>query len=70
MWTNVLLYERIFEKYIANSGDIVTEEKQIRIDLKKKRELPALLDYFKNSTNFEYQWLDNKKIVFNPTASS
>ena len=71
--------ERIFEKFIANSGDtayfvhstsIFIEEQQIRIDLKKKRELPALLDYFKKSSHFEYQWLHNKKIVFNPTASS
>ena len=62
--------ERIYEKFIANSGDVVIEEKQIRIDLKKKRELPALLEFLKKSTRFEYQWMGNKKIVFNPTASS
>jgi hypothetical protein len=62
--------ERIYEKFIANSGDIVIEEEQIRIDLKKKRKLPALLDFFKKSTHFDYQWLGSKKIVFNPTASS
>ncbi|MDR2147185.1 MAG: transposase [Tannerella sp.] len=62
--------ERIYEKFIANSGDIVIEEDQIRIDLKKKRELPALLDFFKKSTCVDYPWLGNKKIVFNPTATS
>ncbi|MDR0206705.1 MAG: transposase [Bacteroidales bacterium] len=62
--------ERIYEKFIANSGDVVIEEQQIRIDLKKKRESPVLFDFLKKSTNFEYQWLGNKKTVFNPTASS
>jgi predicted transport protein len=60
--------ERIYEKFVANSGDICIEDDQIRIDLKKKRELPMLLDEFKKSKEVAYSWLDNKKIRFNPTA--
>ena len=62
--------ERIYEMFIANSGEIAIEEEQIRIDLKKKRELPLLLDYFKKANTLNYPWLHNKKIVVNPTASS
>ena len=62
--------ERIYEKFIANSGEITLEQSQITIDLKKKRELPLLLDGFKKSEQVNYPWLDDKKIVFNPSASS
>ena len=62
--------ERIYEKFIANSGDINIDEQQIRIDLKKKRELPLLLDEFKKSCQINYPWMQNKKIKFNPTAVS
>jgi len=62
--------ERIYNKFIANSGEITLEQNQITIDLKKKRELPLLLDNFKKSAQVNYPWLDDKKIVFNPDASS
>jgi len=62
--------ERIYEMFIANSGEITIQQEQIRIDLKKKRELPLLLDYFKKSNTVNYPWMNNKKIIFNPTASS
>jgi hypothetical protein len=62
--------ERIYEKFIANSGDIIIESTEIRIDLKKKRELPLLLEYFKKVNNIKYPWLNQKKIKFNPTATS
>jgi hypothetical protein len=62
--------ERIYEKFVVNSGEIAVEQEQIRIDLKKKRELPLLLNYFKKSNEVNYPWLDNKYVHFNPTASS
>ena len=62
--------ERIYEKFIANSGEIAIEQQQIRIDLKKKRELPLIIEYTKTANAAKYPWLNDKKIVFNPTASS
>ena len=62
--------ERIYEKFVANSGEIQIEQQQIRIDLKKKRELPLLIDFFKESKTTIYPWLNNKIVIFNPTASS
>jgi hypothetical protein len=62
--------ERIYKKFITNSGDIEIEEGKIRIDLKKKRELPQLMEFVKKTSEVRYPWLDNKNIVFNPTATS
>jgi len=46
--------ERIYEKFIDNSCEITIGETNIRIDLKKKRELPLLLDLFKLSQKTKY----------------
>ena len=62
--------ERIFEKFIVNSGEIEIEQSEIRIDLKKKRELPLLIEYAKNTCEIKYPWLDMKKIRLNPTTTS
>ena len=62
--------DRIHKKFITNSGEIVIEDDKIRIDLKKKRELPQLLEFVKKSSEVKYAWMENKNIVFNPTASS
>ena len=62
--------ERIYEKFIDNNGEIRIDSSEIRIDLKKKRELPLLIDSTKKSNDIKYFWLDNKKIIFNPLASS
>ena len=62
--------ERIHEMFVVNSGEISIEPEQIRINLKKKRELPLLLDFVKKSNESMYSWLGNKNVIFNPTASS
>jgi hypothetical protein len=62
--------ERIYKKFIVNNGEIAIEHNEIRIDLKKKRELPQLIELSKSSNDFTYTWLDNRKIIFIPTASS
>jgi hypothetical protein len=62
--------ERIYEKFIDNNGDIEIGESEIRIDLKKKRELPLLIEFFKESKNVKYPWMKNKNANFNPTATS
>jgi hypothetical protein len=62
--------ERIYEKFVQNSGEITIGETEIRIDLKKKRELPLLLDFFKQSQTHKYPWLKNKTVQFYATATS
>ena len=62
--------ERIYEKFVANSGEIEIGETEIRIDLKKKRELPLLPDFFKQSQTTKYPWLKNKYVLFHATSTS
>ena len=62
--------ERIYEMFIHNSGEVEIEQSEIRIDLKKKRELPLLLDFLKSEKIENCSWMNNKNIIFNPTASS
>ena len=62
--------EKIYRKFVENSGSIDIQDDSIRIDLKKKRELPQLLAFLKKSSDVTYPWLNGKNIVFNATASS
>jgi transposase len=62
--------ERIYKKFIVNSGEIEIQDDSIRIDLKKKRELPQLMEFIQKSNTVEYPWMDNKKICFAASASS
>ena len=62
--------ERIYQKFILNSGEIVIEQDKISISLKKKRELPQVIEFVKKSNNVKYPWLDDKILSFYPSASS
>jgi predicted transport protein len=62
--------ERIYEKFVQNSGEIEIGDIEIRINLKKNRELPLLLDFFKQSKETKYTWMKNKKVHFYATATS
>lgn len=62
--------ERVYEKFVDNSGDISIGQSGIQINLKKKRELPLLLDYLKSEKIEKCTWMNNYPVIFNPTASS
>lgn len=62
--------ERIYEKFIVNNGHVSIEKKKIQIELKKKRDLPQILELMSNYTQEKYSWLDNKKLNFFPSATS
>ena len=62
--------ERIYEKFIVNSGEITIEQDELRINLKKKRELPQMIEFVKKTNENKYPWLGNKNLMFFPTASS
>ncbi len=56
--------QSLFEKFIANSADIKVKEEQITVNLKKKRNLPLILEKMELYKNSKFSWLDNKKIIF------
>jgi len=56
--------QTIYEKFIKNAADIKIEQKTISVNLKKKRQLPLVLQTMNNFQNLIYSWFDNKKISF------
>jgi hypothetical protein len=62
--------ERIFNKFIVNSGEIEIDQEQIRIDLKKKRELPQMLELTQKFNSVNYTWLNNMNVFFNSSSTS
>lgn len=62
--------ERIYEKFIVNNGSIDIAGDHIQIELKKKRDLPQLLEIMKGNEELEYPWLENKKLIFYPSSTS
>jgi uncharacterized protein YdcH (DUF465 family) len=62
--------ERIYEKFIANNGDIEINKGEIKVELKKKRDLPQIIEMMNNFEGVIYPWLKNMKIVFFPSATS
>ena len=64
--------ERIYEKFIANNGDISLNANSdtINVELKKKRDLPQIIEMMKNFEHLKYSWMGNRKLNFSPAASS
>ncbi len=56
--------QKIYTKFLENSADIVIDENQIRIDLKKKRNLPQILQMTSDYKYLQYPWLNNLKLIF------
>lgn len=60
----------IYEKFIANSGTVTIETEHITVAMKKKRDLPQILETMGAYKKTEYKWLSNKKINFVGSATS
>lgn len=61
---------RLFEKFISNSGEIDITENTIEVKLKKKRDLPVLLEAMEHYKNIKIPWLGNKRISFSGLSYS
>ncbi len=61
---------KLYDKFIANSGFVEVKGETINIELKKKRELPLVLEMMGKYKELEYPWLENKKLNFIPSSSS
>ncbi|MHB1922750.1 MAG: transposase [Chitinophagaceae bacterium] len=62
--------QTIYEKFIRNGADIEIEKEKITVNLKKKRELPLVLQTMGDFENLKYPWLNNKKINFTGASYS
>lgn len=61
---------RLYEKFISNSGEIKISENTIEIKMKKKRDLPVLLEAMEQHNNMKIPWLGNKMINFSGLSYS
>ena len=60
----------IFEKFLDNAADIKIMESEITISLKKKRNLPLILEKMAGYSKLTLPWLGNKKINFQGASYS
>ena len=61
--------EKLYEKFIYNSGKVHIEETDIKVMMKKKRHLPAILTTMKSFAPCKISWL-GKKINFEAATYS
>ena len=62
--------KKIYEKFLDNAADIHIDENQIQVNMKKKRNLPVILEDLSDMTNHKYQWLNNCKLIISGATNS
>lgn len=62
--------QSVYEKFIENAADIKIDEDNVHVILKKKRNLPLVLEKTNLYPNQRYSWLGNKKITFKGASYS
>ena len=56
--------QSIYEKFISNPADVKIRGQKITVKLKKKRNLPMILENMNKFKESKTPWLDNKQLVF------
>jgi hypothetical protein len=62
--------ERIYEKFVAIQGKVSVNNKEIVIDLKKRRDLPLILETMSFYRDLKYDLMQNRKIKFSGATTS
>jgi len=62
--------QSLYDKFVLNGADIELKGKTITVQLKKKRELPLILEVMPKFNQQKYTWLGNKNIIFEGAAYS
>ena len=57
--------QKIYDKFLDNSAEIIIDEEQIKIELKKKRNLPQILKMTSENKHLKYTWLNDLRLNFN-----
>ncbi|TSA32480.1 MAG: IS4/IS5 family transposase [Porphyromonadaceae bacterium] len=65
-----LTSQSLYDKFVLNGADIEIGEKAITVQLKKKRELPLILEVMQKYNQQNYSWLGNKNIIFKGASYS
>ena len=59
-----LSVQSLYEKFVLNGADVVIQEETITVQLKKKRNLPLVLEAMKKFSRHKYPWLNGKNVIF------
>ena len=62
--------EKIYEKFVAIQGKISINEKQIIVDIKKRRDLPLILETMNNYNDVEYDIFEGRTMKFTGATTS
>jgi transposase len=62
--------QKLFDKFILNSADVEIENDKINVFLKKKRNLPLILENMQNYDAQKYEWMKNLKMKFRGASYS
>ena len=62
--------QSIYEKFISNPADVEIRGQKITVKLKKKRNLPMILENMNKFKESKMPWLDNKQLVFEGASYS
>lgn len=65
-----LSVQSIYEKFLDNAADIKITETEIIVALKKKRNLPLILEKMNSFSNLKFSWLNENKIIFQGASYS
>jgi hypothetical protein len=61
--------ETIYNKFINNAGEIVVSHDNIIVKLKKKRNLPMILEFF-SSRLYSYSWIGKKNMIVEASTTT
>lgn len=59
-----LSVQSLYDKFVFNGADIIIRENTITVQLKKKRNLPLILEVMQKYSRQKYPWLKGKNIIF------
>lgn len=62
--------QKLFDKFILNSADVEIENDKINIFLKKKRNLPLILENMQEFDSQKYEWMEGLKMEFHGATYS
>lgn len=65
-----LTAQTLYDKFVLNGADIEISDKTITVKLKKKRELPLILEVMQKFSRQSYSGLANKNIIFEGASYS
>lgn len=54
--------QTLYEKFIRNDGYVICKDNKINVQLKKKRNLPLILETLQNNEAIKIQWLNDREL--------